>query len=162
MAEQTLSLSQKILHTWNKLSAFPGGKILFNWIIARYIPYSASIGASVLKLQPGFAKLKLTDKRRVRNHLNSIHAIALTNLGELTSGLALNAGLSGDVRGIVTSITTEYLKKARGELIAESNCTIPEVRDDMNYTVEAYIRDHSLDVVAKVTVNWRLGCNKTS
>ncbi|MGD8641155.1 MAG: DUF4442 domain-containing protein [Gammaproteobacteria bacterium] len=141
----------------NRLSAIPGGRFVFNRIIAWKIPYSATIGARVITLEPGYAKLYLKDKKSIRNHLNSIHAVALTNFGELTSGLALNTALPATARGIVTKISTDYMKKARGSLVAECRCEPPSVTEDMDYTVEAIIKDQEQDIVATVKVNWRLG-----
>jgi len=153
------SLGEQILNVLKILSAFPGGRFLFNRIIAARIPYSATIGARVAALEPGHAKLLLKDKRSVRNHLNSIHAVALTNFGELTSGLALLTRLPANVRGIVIQITTDYLKKARGTLVAECRCELPEVTSDMDFTVIADIKDQAHDTVAIVKVVWRLGLN---
>ena len=94
IAQSRLSVGQKLLRVSNKLSAIPGGHYILSRIIAWKIPYSATIGARIVVLEPGYARLILKDKRSIRNHLNSIHAVALTNLGELTSGLALNTALS--------------------------------------------------------------------
>jgi acyl-coenzyme A thioesterase PaaI-like protein len=151
-----------LLNALNKLSVIPGGRFIFNRIIAGKIPYSATIGARIVVLEPGYAKLILKDKKSIRNHLNSIHAVALTNFGELTSGLALNAGLPADVRGIVIQICTDYVKKARGTLVAECRCELPAVSRDMEYTVEAVIKDQEQDIVAKVKVLWRLGLKQNT
>lgn len=151
------TLGQQLLGIVGKLSAIPGGHFLLGFIIARKIPYSASIGARVITLQPGYAKLVLKDRKKIRNHLNSIHAVALTNFGEFTSGIALNTALPANVRCIVTHINTDYLKKARGTLVAECRCEPPHVTEDMDYTVEAIIRDSDQDIVAKVQAVWRLG-----
>ncbi len=99
----------------------------------------------------------MRDRKKVRNHLNSIHAIALVNLGEMTCGLALLCGLAENVRGIVTNIEVEYLKKARGNLVAEAHVNIPAVTEDIDHVVEASIFNSDKVQVAKVIVKWHLG-----
>jgi hypothetical protein len=54
-------------------------------------------------------------------------------------------------------IETDYVKKARGTLLAESRVTLPSVEGDTDFDVTADIRDGSGEVVARVRVKWRLG-----
>lgn len=152
--------TEVILSSWNRLSALPGGIWIFNQYLRWYNPYSGSIHSYVTELRPGYTKIELRDSRRIRNHLNSIHALALANLGELTSGLALLSDLPANTRGIPTKITTEYFKKARGKLVAESNSALTEINNGMNHTVSANIIDQQGDVVARTVVNWRLGSSE--
>jgi acyl-coenzyme A thioesterase PaaI-like protein len=60
------------------------------------------------------------------------------------------------VRGIVTSLSIEYLKKARGTLTAECRCQVPSVDGESSLDVETEIRDESGTVVARATVRWKL------
>ena len=147
----------RVLSLWRRCVGLPFGRALFATLFARQVPYSGSIGATVLELAPGHTKLALRDRRAVRNHLGSIHAVALTNLGELASGLAMTTALPAGVRGIVVRIETVYLKKARGTLVCDCRANVPEVAGDLNHEVHAEIRDQGGDIVASVRVVWRLG-----
>ena len=148
---------EQVLSLWRRCEKLPFGRALFSRMLGRSVPYSASIGASVISLEPGHVRVSLKDRRAVRNHLGSVHAVALTNLGELASGLAMTSALPAGVRGIVLRLETEFLKKARGTLLAESRVEVPEVTGDMDFLVTAEIRDPSGDRVAVVRVSWRLG-----
>ena len=78
---------------WNRLSALPGGRRAFSKFVGMAAPYTGTIHAHVEELGrradgSGFCKVSLEDRRSVRNHLNSIHAIALANLAEVAGNLA--------------------------------------------------------------------------
>jgi acyl-coenzyme A thioesterase PaaI-like protein len=156
MATTLAAPGARLARLWDQLSPLPGGTWLFSRVLGWMVPYTGSIGAHVRQLEPGFARVELADHRAVRNHLASIHAIALVNLAEVTSGLAMLVGLPPGVRGIVTGLSIEYLKKARGRLTAQARVTIPTVTEPVDHRVEAEITDEAGDVVARAVVLWRL------
>jgi acyl-coenzyme A thioesterase PaaI-like protein len=78
------------------------------------------------------------------------------NLAEVTSGTAMLMSLPAGTRGIVTSLSITYIKKARGMLTAECRCDLPEVTGDTSFDVQSEIKDQTGDVVAHATVTWLL------
>jgi acyl-coenzyme A thioesterase PaaI-like protein len=156
MAPLLASPGTFVRDSWQRLSPLPGGRRLFMWLLGRAVPYSATIGAQVEELSPGFARLTLRDRRRVRNHLNSIHAIALANLGEFTSGLALLAGLPEGSRAILLRFSIEFVKKARGTLTATCRCEVPTPEFAGELTLQPDIADAAGDVVARATAVWSI------
>lgn len=106
----------------------------------------------------------MRDRRAVRNHLHSIHAIALANLGEFVTGLSVVSGLPPQGRAILKSIHVDYLKKARGMLRAKAVCPLafppdaPLVQKSMPVTGEVF--DASGECVARVTAEWVVGPKK--
>ncbi|SRR6266550_1980954 len=142
---------------WNRLAPLPGGKRVFSWLLAWLVPYTGTVRPYVLELLPGHAKVRMADRRAVRNHLRSIHAVALANLAEVTSGLALTSALPASARGIPISLAITYLKKARGTLIAQADVRIPDASREAEYDFESVISNAAGETVARATVRWRIG-----
>lgn len=156
----TQSPEAVIRQQWEKLSPRPGGKRLFSFLLGRIVPYTGTMGARVEELRPGYARATLRDRRKVRNHLRSVHAIALMNLSELVSGLALNYDLPASARSILKGLSIEYHKKARGTLTGEATTPVLTDNAERDLEITATIRDEAGDVVATATAKWRIGPRK--
>ena len=151
------AIGPRLLRTWDRLSRLPGGRRMFARLLGRMVPYSGTIRPFVHELEPGRAVVSIVERRGLRNHFRSVHAIALANLGELASGLAMTLALPDGVRGIPIRVEVDYLKKARGRIVAEGRATPPEVvAADTDASATAELRDALGDVVATVVVRWRL------
>ena len=142
---------------WLRTQGKPGGKRLFSILLGRMVPYTGSISPRVEELRDGYARVSMADRKGLRNHLRSIHAIAVMNLAEVTGGLALNYSLSADARAILTGLSIEYLKKARGRLTAEASIDLPSTNERQEYEYETVIRDAEGDDVARARARWLVG-----
>lgn len=148
---------EALLALWERSAKVPFGASIFSRVLGWAIPYTSSISPRVLKLERGHATVGLSDTRAVRNHLASIHAIALANIGEFSTGLALMSQMPLGMRAILGSIKVDYLKKARGELRAEAHCDeIPNGHKTDRFLI-GEIFDVENNLVARVEAKWVVG-----
>lgn len=146
-----------IRDAWNLLSGMPGGKIVFSELVKRAAPYTGTINARVTVLRAGYCETQMHDRRGVRNHLDSIHAIALANLAEMCGNTALAYSLPDDARFIVSGMSIDYKKKARGTITAIAEPPIPRTSARTQYDVPVSLRDSSGEEVAHVTIKSLVG-----
>jgi uncharacterized protein (TIGR00369 family) len=139
---------------WHRLAPLPGGRWLFSRLVGRMAPYTGTLGARVLELAPGRCAVRLAERRRLRNHLGSIHAVALVNVAELAVGLAVTAALPAGARAIVTRLEIDYLKKARGVIHARCSFAPFPVIDRREHAFHGELTDAAGDVVARARVTW--------
>jgi acyl-coenzyme A thioesterase PaaI-like protein len=146
--------TERIKALWARLGPRPGGKWLFSRLLGFTAPYSGTIRARVEELRPGYAQVSMRDRRGVRNHLRSVHAIALMNLAEMSTGLATVYSLPDGMRGIITHLEIDYLKKARGTITAECRAEIPEVAEEQDVELSVDLKNTQGEIVAQARARW--------
>ncbi|MBK7861141.1 MAG: DUF4442 domain-containing protein [Archangiaceae bacterium] len=142
---------------WSVLSQVPGGGRIMGRLIGRLAPYTGTIKPEVLELAPGRARVRMHDRRYLRNHLNSVHAIALMNLGEAVTGVAMLASLPPNTRGIPVRLSMDYVKKARGTITGTCQCEVIATNQPQELDVVGELTDESGDVVSRITARWKIG-----
>lgn len=143
-----------IREAWDKFQKIPKGNLLYSRLLGRVVPYSGTLPFVVEELSETLARVSMPDTPKVRNHLNSIHAVALANLGELSTGLVLNYALPPKARCILVSLHVDYVKKARGTLTSTTLFEKPEWGPHQEIVVRGDITDQKNDVVARVSATW--------
>eukprot|EP00053_Salpingoeca_punica_P003777 m.45102 g.45102 ORF g.45102 m.45102 type:complete len:227 (+) comp12405_c0_seq1:48-728(+) len=149
---------------WQACNQLPVvGSTVFSAVIAWQAPYSGSIEATVSECAPGTCQAQMCDRPWLRNPFNSIHALALANLGELASGMAVMFALEDlgkrtnlKTRAIVIGISTEYVKKARGTITARSTVSIPSTVGEHHMLAVSELRNSEGLLVATFTAKWTL------
>lgn len=157
MRRQALSHTNAVRDLWRRCTRWPFGTRIFSALLSHQIPYTGTIGAHVLALRHGASEVRLFDRRRVRNHLRSIHAIALANLAEYAGNLALAYGLPPDARFIVRELSMTYEKKARGTILARGSCDCPTTSAKADIPVIVEMFDTTGERVATAKVLTRVG-----
>ena len=129
------------------------GKTIFSIAFSQKAPYFASIRPKVTELRPNFAAVRIRDRRRVHNHIGTVHAIALCNGLEMAMGALAEVTIPADKRWIPKGMEVAYTAKASSDVtcIAETDqaqwdtadgdlaVRVKGVRDDGTVVIEGTI-----------------------
>ena len=111
-------MTTPVLRLYRSLERKPFGHWLFSKLVCWKAPYFASISPRMVSLAPGRGEATLAHRRRVTNHIGTVHAIALCNLAEFVGGLTCDVSIPPTMRWIPRGMSVEYLKKATGTMRA--------------------------------------------
>jgi acyl-coenzyme A thioesterase PaaI-like protein len=145
-----------VRRTWDLMRGLPAGRWAFSRLLGFYVPYSGTTGFLVDEIADGRAVVRMQERPGIRNHLDSIHALALANVGELTTGLAVHSSLPAHGRAILLGLTVRFVKKARGGVVSTCSVGIPPEAGRHDVEATAEVRDAAGDVVTTVTAVWRV------
>ena len=112
-----------VLSLWQRAGRAPFGDRLFSTMFGLRAPYFRSVRPRFTRLEPHRAELVVRDRRRVHNHLGTVHAIALCNGLEAAMGALAEATIAPDRRWIPKGMQVAYPAKAAGDVtcIAETS-----------------------------------------
>jgi acyl-coenzyme A thioesterase PaaI-like protein len=122
-----------VLAPWRRMSRWSAGRWLFARAVCWRAPYFSSIAPRIAVLEPGRCEASIAHRRKVTNHIGTVHAIALCNLAELAGGLMTDATIPASMRWIPKGMQVEYLGKAKGTMRAIATPDVPAIEATQGY-----------------------------
>ena len=140
------------LDAWKRFEGLPFGKALFSRVVCWKAPYFASISPRFQELRPGFARVSMKKRRRVTNHIGTVHAIAMCNLAEIAAGTLTEVSIPGTMRWLPKGMQVEYLRRAETDV--EAIATLPTVEVGAAREVPAHVevKDRAGELVCRATI----------
>jgi len=140
------------LRLMRRIQGFPAGLRLFSWLVRFKAPYFSSIRPVFLKLEPGYARAKMANRRAVRNHLGTVHAIAMANLCEFVGGTLMEVSINPRMRWIPKGMNIRYLGLARSGVTAECRIDDWEWDEAQDVQLHVIVRDESGTIVSEAEI----------
>ncbi|TYT25702.1 DUF4442 domain-containing protein [Luteimonas viscosa] len=147
-------MAANVLQLYRSLSGKPLGRWLFSRLVCLKAPYFGSISPRIVSLAPGRGEATISHRRRVSNHLGTVHAIALCNLAEFVGGLTCDVSIPASMRWIPRGMSVEYLKKATGTMRAIAVPAFSPHEADAGYElpVQVDVSDPSGEMVFRARI----------
>lgn len=157
-------MANQVLSLYAKLADKPLGKWLFAKLVCWKAPYFASIAPCIEVLEPGRGVASIAHRRRVTNHLGTVHAIALCNLAEFIGGLTCDVSLPPSMRWIPKGMDVRYLKKAVGRMRATATPAFAphDAAEGYELPFEVVIEDPQGDAVLRAVIAMWISPRKTA
>jgi acyl-coenzyme A thioesterase PaaI-like protein len=146
---QPRNKTHKMLQSMQRL---PGGLTLFSWAVCFIAPYFGSIKPRFIELKPGLARARIRKRRRVHNHLKTVHAIAMANLCEYVGGTLMEVSISSEMRWIPKAMTIRYLARATTDITASCEISDYEWSTKQEVTLEVKVHDNAGILVAEAEI----------
>jgi hypothetical protein len=148
-------MSAPVLSLYCRITRWPAGHWIFSRLVCFKAPYFATIAPRFVALEPGRCEVRIHDRRRVHNHIGTVHAIALCNLAELSAGVMTDATIPSNMRWIPKGMTVEYLAKAKGSMHAEAVPQSPATESSSGYAwpVKVSVRNDAGEEVFRARID---------
>lgn len=118
------------------------GRRVFSGGMRLAAPYFSTVPVVAEAVEAGRAEASMGARPWTRNHLGTVHAIALCNLAEMTMGLVAEATVPTSQRWIPKGMTVSYEAKARGTMHAVAELELPaEIGDGSEVPVPVTVTD---------------------
>ena len=146
-----------------KLTSRFGHSPLGRWVITQGVcfsaPYFRSIRPRFTRLEPGLVEARVANRRRVQNHIRSVHAIAMCNAAELVAGTMTDVSIPAGSRWIPKGMTVEYLAKAKTDLraVADGSSVDFSQPGDVVVPVDVFDTDGQKVCSARITMSVKAG-----
>lgn len=143
-----------VLALYRRVSRLPHGRRIFSRLFTLKAPYFATVRPRFVELAPNRAVLVVRKRRRVLNHIGTVHVIAICNGLEAAMGALAEATVPPGKRWIPKGMEVGYTAKAVSDItcIAETDpeqwagdepdvaVRVRGVREDGTTVVEGVIR----------------------
>lgn len=142
-----MSESNYLLRLYRKTGKWPFGRQIFSRLFARQAPYFATINPQVTELRPNFCEVRFAKRRKVENHIGTVHVIAICNALEMAMGGLAEATIPKHLRWIPKGMDVDYTAKATSDIRAAAETRAEDWKPgDLPVTVKAF-RDDGTVVV---------------
>jgi len=101
---------------YRRLSLLPRGRTLFSLVFEQAAPYFRTARPRFVALGPNRAELTIRKRRRVQNHLGTVHVIAICNGLEAAMGALAEATIPAHRRWIPRGMEVDYAAKATTDI----------------------------------------------
>ena len=125
-----MSDRNRLARVVHKFDGYPAGlrRFLITWAFGGTVHFVRTAGLKFEELTEERAAVAIRNKRRVQNHIGTVHAAAVALIGETATGAVFGMSVPDDKVPLLKSMKIAYTRRSQGALRAEATLS-PEMRE---------------------------------
>ncbi|WP_097459275.1 DUF4442 domain-containing protein [Mangrovitalea sediminis] len=94
----------------------------------KMVPFTGTAGIRIEALTDQRCVISLANRRRVRNHIGSVHAVASLLIAESATGFLVGMNVPDDRVPVIKTIKADFVKRAGGDMRVTATLSDEQVR----------------------------------
>ena len=113
----------------NRLAKIPApfNNKLLSFAVGFKVPYVSTTGIKIKHLDHQQADFVLVNKRKSRNHLGGVHAVAAALLAESATGLLIAMNVPDTSVAVIKTMKFDFVKRQQGDMRAHASLTPEQI-----------------------------------
>src|SRR3990167_2278470 len=91
---------------------------LRNKVMGRAVPFTGTAGLDFAVMTPEKVEIAIANQRRVQNHIQGVHAAAMTLLAETATGMVVGMNVRDDCLPLAKELKVQFKRRTQGDMRA--------------------------------------------
>lgn len=115
-----MAVSNPLRSFVKKVNQYPSwlSSRLITWAFRSKVKLSGTVGIDILETDLKRVTFQQKNRKKVQNHIGSVHAAGMALLAESATGFIVGVNLPGDKLPLMKTMNLNYVKRATGDLQA--------------------------------------------
>jgi acyl-coenzyme A thioesterase PaaI-like protein len=94
-----------------------------NLVLRRAVPFTGTARLDFASLTPEKVEIGIANQRRVQNHIQGVHAAAMTLLAETATGMVVGMNVRDDCLPLAKELKVQFKRRTKGDMRAVAQLT---------------------------------------
>lgn len=123
-------IENNITRTLKKLDKLPQSwrMPVFTFMIGRMVKLAGTTGCKVTEINQHCCVVELANKKKVQNHIGSVHAAGIALLAESATGYLTSLSIPDNRIQVIRTLKVTYLKRASGDMKAVASLNDEQIK----------------------------------
>ena len=120
----------KLARIVDNLSKLPVGLDMaaMSFAVGKLVKFAGTSGVEFVELTESKVHVRIRNRKKVQNHIGSLHAAAMALLAETATGIVVGMNVPDDRIPVIKTMKVDYLKRARGDMEAVATLTSDDIK----------------------------------